>query len=204
MPITVLTTKLHVPPMRREFVPRPRLFARLDDGTQQKLTLISAPAGFGESTLVAEWLAHRPAGAAWLSLEEGDNDPLQFWTYVIAAFQQINAAVGIEAEEILNAAQLRTTRPIVISLLNDLAQVPDDFILILDDYHLIETQHIHDTVDFLLEYQPPNSHMVLITRVDPPLSLARLRAHGQLVEIRATDLQFAEHEASGGLPEHCG
>ena len=219
MPDALLTTKLHIPQAAREFVPRPHLTARLEEGLKRKLTLVSAPAGFGKSTLVADWLAQTDRPAAWLSLDAGDNDPARFWAYLIAAVQTVYPDVGHEAREIVAAPQLRSFEPAVISLLNDLSALPHEpltsdggrprsgqgLILVLDDYHVIAgdalaSQQIHSDLGYLLDHLPPPSvgglHLTLIARADPPLSLARLRAHGQLLEIRASDLQFTPDEAA--------
>jgi LuxR family maltose regulon positive regulatory protein len=157
--------------------------------------LIAAPAGFGKSTLVSNWLAESDGQAAWLSLDRGDNDPVKFWTYVIAAIQTVDPQVGDEARQIMGSPQLRSTEPAVVSLVNDISQLDQELILILDDYHLIEAEQIHGGVGYLLGHQSPNLHLVLITRANPPLPMARLRAHGRLVEIRALDLQFSTDEA---------
>jgi LuxR family maltose regulon positive regulatory protein len=202
MKTPLLRTKLYIPPLRPGLVTRPRLIERLNAGLgrnggfARKLTLISAPAGFGKTTLVTEWLGSAERPFTWLSLEEGDNDPVRFWTYLIAAIQAVHPEVGHEARQIVSSPQLRSAEPVVISLLNEIAELADDLVLVLDDYHAIEAQQIHEGLSYLLDHQPPNLHVVLITRVDPPLSLARLRAHGQLIEIRALDLQFSSDEAA--------
>jgi LuxR family maltose regulon positive regulatory protein len=172
--------------------------AQLNRGLEQdcKLTLISAPAGFGKSTLVSGWLAESGAQAAWLSLDQGDNDPVRFWTYLIAAIQTIDQEMGVEARQIVSAPQLRSTKPVAITLINDISQLDHDLIVVLDDYHVIEAGQIHAGLSYFLEHQPPNLHLILLTRVDPPFSLARLRAHGRLAEIRAGDLQFSSDEAA--------
>ncbi|MCP4418092.1 MAG: hypothetical protein GY805_15825, partial [Chloroflexi bacterium] len=198
----LLQTKLYVPqrPIGRQrpfLIPRPHLIKQLNQGIQNcKLTLISAPAGFGKSTLVSGWLAESDIQAAWLSLDQGDNDPVRFWTYLIAAIQTIHQEVGVEARQIISAPQLRNTEPVAISLINDISQLTHDLIMVLDDYHLIEAGQVHASLSYLLEHLPQNLHLILITRVDPPLSLARLRAHGRLVEFRASDLQFSSDEAT--------
>jgi len=198
MPETLLRTKLFVPPLRPNLVPRPHLIERLNQDLRRghKLTLVSAPAGFGKSTLVSNWLEESNVQAAWLSLDQGDNDPVRFWTYLIVAIQNIHQEVGSEARQIISAPHLRSTEPVVISLINDISQLATDLIVVLDDYHLIEAGQVHASLTYLLEHQPPNLHLILITRADPSISLARLRAHGRLVEIRAVDLQFSIEEAA--------
>ena len=192
----LLTTKLYIPPLRSDLVPRPHLYDLLNEGSNQKLTLVSATAGFGKSTLVSGWLAESGLQAAWLSLDQGDNDPVRFWTYLIAAIQTVHEEMGVEARQIVSAPQLRSTEPVAISLINNFSQLDHDLIVVLDDYHVIEAGQVHAGLSYLLEHQPPNLHLILITRVDPPLSLARLRAHDRLVEIRAEDLQFSSDEAT--------
>ncbi len=192
----LLTTKLYIPALRSDLVPRPHLYDHLNEGSNRKLTLVSAPAGFGKSTLVSGWLAESGVQAAWLSLDQGDNDPVRFWTYLIAAIQTIHQEMGVEARQIVSAPQLRSTEPVAISLINEISQLAHDLIVVLDDYHVVEAGQVHAGLSYLLEHQPPNLHLILITRVDPPLSLARLRAHDQLVEIRARDLQFSSEEAT--------
>ena len=194
-PFTLLRTKLHTPQVRSDWVRRPRLEKRLKQGLDRKLTLVSAPAGFGKSSLVASSLFESDRHAAWLSLDEGDNDPARFWTYVIAAIQTVEQDVGDEAKQIITSPQLRRTDPAIISLLNEISDLTDDLILVLDDYHVIEAEQVHEGLSYLLDHQPANLHMVLISRADPPISLARLRAHGQLIELRATDLEFSAAEA---------
>jgi LuxR family maltose regulon positive regulatory protein len=194
----VLKTKLYAPPIPPELVSRPHLIERLNKGIHsgRKLTLVSAPAGFGKSTLVTGWLAESGRSAAWLSLDEGDNDPVRFWTYLIAAIQAVHPEVADKARQIVGSPQLRSAELVVVSLLNEIAELARDLVLVLDDYHAIQAEQIHEGLDYLLGHQPPNLHIVLITRVDPPLSLARLRAHGQSIEIRAVDLQFSTDEAA--------
>lgn len=200
----LLTTKLYIPPLRSDLVPRPQLYDRLNEGSNRKLTLVSAPAGFGKSTLVSIWLAESGVQAAWLSLDQGDNDPVRFWTYLIAAIQTIHQEMGVEARQIASAPQLRSIEPVMISLINEISGLADDLILVLDDYHIIETEQVHAGLSYLLEHQPPNLHIILITRADPSISLARLRAHSQLIEIRAEDLQFSTEEATALLNEKMG
>ncbi|HSG42180.1 MAG TPA: LuxR C-terminal-related transcriptional regulator [Anaerolineales bacterium] len=200
----LLTTKLYIPQLNINLVPRLHLYERLDEGLTRKLTLISAPAGFGKSTLVTSWLAESNKTAAWLSLGKGDNDPVRFWTYFIAAIQTIHQETGGEARQIISAPQLRNIEPVVISLINEISQLSHDLIVVLDDYHLIQTEQIHSSLNYLLDRQPQNLHIVLITRADPSISLARLRAHVQLIEIRAQDLQFTTEEATTLLNEKMG
>ena len=195
-PFTLLRTKLHQPQVRSDWVRRPRLEKRLDQGLDRKLTLVSAPAGFGKSSLVASSLSESERHATWLSLDEGDNDPVRFWTYVIAAIQAVEQDVGDEARQIIASPQLRRTDPAIISLLNEISDLTGDLVLVLDDYHVIEADQVHEDLSYLLEHQPANLHIVLISRADPPISLARLRAHGRLIEIRALDLGFSAAEAS--------
>ena len=192
----LLTTKLYIPKINVNLVSRPRLYERLNQGLKCKLTLISAPTGFGKSTLVTGWISEGDHSTAWLSLDEGDNDPVRFWTYLISAIQTLNREIGIEARQIVSVPQLRSNEPVAISLINDISQLAHDLVVILDDYHVIEVEQVHAGLSYLLEHQPPNLHIILITRLDPPISLARLRVHNQLIEIRAADLQFSTEEAA--------
>ena len=196
MSATILATKLYIPPPQPKLVHRPRLVERLNDGMQRKLTLVSAAAGFGKSTLVSTWIADGQRQAAWLSLDEGDNDPARFLTYLVAAVQTIEPNVGTGLLTVLQSPQPPPAEVILTALLNEITTIPDNFVLVLDDYHLIDSKPIDHAVTFLLEHLPPQMHLVIATREDPlALPLARLRARGQLAELRAADLRFAPSEA---------
>jgi LuxR family maltose regulon positive regulatory protein len=209
-PAPLLETKLYVPRSRRGLVPRPRLSERLDRGTASKLTLVSAPAGFGKTTLLTEWLAAGPAApanerlAAWLSLDRADNDPASFWTYVIAALRTVASGVGESALTLLQAPQPPPIETVLTVLLNDLGALADDIVLVLDDYHVIDASDVQGEMAFLLDHLPPWLHVVIASRADPALPLARWRARGELVEIRAADLRFTPDEAAAYLNEMMG
>ena len=200
----ILATKLYTPPPRPRIVLRPHLTDRLNEGLQRRLTLVSAPAGFGKTTLLSDWLAGCGRPAAWLSLDEGDSDPTRFLSYLVAALQTIAPNIG---EGVLGA--LRSPRPpptesILTPLLNDIAAVEHDFVLVLDDYHAIDAKPVDDALAFLLEHLPPRMHLVIATREDPQLPLARLRARDQLAELRAADLRFTPSEAAEFLNRAMG
>ncbi len=191
-----LSTKLYIPPNRPDFVSRPRLIEQLNQGLHGKLTLISAPAGFGKTTLVRDWLQQVNLPVAWLSLDEDDNDPIRFLIYLIAALQQIEPEIGQAMPSLFEAAQPPPLNSLVTLLVNDVVTTSaQNIILVLDDYHLIDAQAIHHTLTSLLNYLPPQTHFVVTTRADPPWPLSRLRAQGQLTELRATDLRFTLAEA---------
>jgi LuxR family maltose regulon positive regulatory protein len=198
VPTPILATKLYVPPPRANLVLRPRLVERLNEGLSSgcKLTLISAPAGFGKTTLVSDWVAACERPAAWLSLDEGDNDPACFLAYLVAALQTIAANIGAGLLGVLQSPQPPSTESILTALLNEITTVPDDFVLVLDDYHVIDSKPVDHALTFLLEHLPPQMHLVIATREDPHLPLARLRARSQLTELRAIDLRFALSEAA--------
>jgi LuxR family transcriptional regulator, maltose regulon positive regulatory protein len=201
---------LYVPGSRRGLVPRPRLSERLDRGAASKLMLVSAPAGFGKTTLLAEWLVAGPpaptneGSAAWLSLDQGDNDPASFWTYVIAALRTVAPGVGASVLTLLQEPQPSPIQTVLATLLNDLSAIANDVVLVLDDYHVIDARDVHDGMAFLLEHLPPQIHLVIASRADPALPLARLRGRGELVEIRAADLRFTPDEAAAYLNEVMG
>jgi LuxR family maltose regulon positive regulatory protein len=194
----MLVTKLYVPPPRPKIVLRPHLVERLNEGlaTGCKLTLISASAGFGKTTLVSEWVAVCERPVAWLSLDEGDNDPPRFLTYLVAALQTISSNIGAGALVVLQSPQPPSTESILTALLNEITTIPDNFIFVLDDYHAIDSKPVDQALTFLLEHLPPQMHLVIASREDPDLPLARLRARGQLTELRATDLRFTPAEAA--------
>jgi len=205
----LLKTKLHIPPVRPELVSRPRLIERLNAGLNRKLTLISAPAGFGKTTLVSEWAhqvgAHRDAPQiAWLSLDGSDNDATRFLAYIVAALRTIEANIGRGALSAIQSSQPPPAEAVLTSLINDVAALPDRMVLILDDYHVIEAQPIHDALTFLLRHLPPQMHLVIATREDPSFPLSRLRVRGQLTELRATDLRFRSSEAAAFLNQVMG
>ena len=236
MPTPLLATKLYIPPPRPDRVPRPRLIARLDEGLRlgRKLTLISAPAGFGKTTLLSEWIEegvgskeygveeeHEPSGEgsptsysllptpifAWLSLDEGDNDPARFLTYLVAALRRVEESIGDDILDALRSPQPPPLEPLLASLINqvDAALAPDDLLLlILDDYHLITARQIHDALAYVLDHLPGNVHLAIATRADPPLPLARLRGRGQLTELRQADLRFTPGEAAAFLKRVSG
>jgi LuxR family maltose regulon positive regulatory protein len=194
----LLETKLHVPRLRRAQVARPRLSELLTGARESALTLVSAPAGFGKTTLLAEWLATDPVegrSVAWLALDQRDNDPALFWTYLVAALQTAAPEVGAGALTLLQSSQSPMEAGLA-TLLNDLHAVPNDVVLVLDDYHVIESRDVQDGMAFLLDHLPPQIHLVIAGRADPAVPLARLRARGELVEIRAADLRFTPDEAA--------
>ncbi len=204
MPAPILATKLYIPPLRPHVVIRPRLLERLNEGLHRKLTLISAPAGFGKTTLVSEWVEGIERPTAWLSLDEGENDPTRFLTYLVVALQTIAATIGEGVSGVLQSPQPPPTEAILTALLNDITTVSDHFALVLDDYHVIDAKPIDHALTYLLEHLPPQMHLVIATREDPQLPLARLRARGQLTELRATDLRFTLSEAAGFLNQGMG
>ena len=213
MTTSLLATKLYVPPNRRELVPRPHLLEQLNRGLGRKLTLISAPAGFGKTTLVGEWVDDLRADAAegdnvaWLSLDEGDSDPVRFLTYFVAALSGVegtDATIGQGALGMLQSPQPHPPNDVLTSLLNEIASVQGRILLVLDDYHLIESSAVDDALAFFVEHQPDSVHLVIATREDPRLPLARLRARDQLTELRAADLRFSCPEASGFLNQMMG
>ena len=210
VPAPLLETKLYVPRSRRGLVPRPRLSERLDRGIASKLMLVSAPAGFGKTTLLTEWLAAGPAApaderlVAWLSLDRGDNDPASFWTYVIAALRTVASGVGESALALLQAPRSPPIETVLTALLNDLGATAGDIVLVLDDYHVVDARDVQDGMAFLLDHLPPQLHVVIAGRADPALPLARLRGRGELVEIRAAELRFTPDEAAAYLNEMMG
>ncbi len=197
---SLLATKLHVPRLRAQFIRRSRLLERLQEGMAGPLTLISAPAGFGKTTLLAQWVAESAAPAAWLSLEPEDNDPVRFLTYLIAALQTVDSQVGKTSLDLLHTPQPPLPQTVVTILANDLICSPaEDFALVLDDYHVITAEPLHRTLNYLVEHLPPHLHLFLVTRADPPLPVSRLRARGQLIEVRAAELRFHEAEVKAFL-----
>ncbi len=196
MSTPILTTKLYVPPPQPRVVLRPRLIGRLNEGLHRRLILISAPAGFGKTTLLGEWIAGCERPTAWLSLDGGDNDPTRFLAYLVATLQTIAANVGEGVLGVLQSPQPPPTESILAVLLNEITTLQDDFVLVLDDYHVIDAGAVDDALAFLLEHLPPRMHLVIATREDPHLPLARLRARGQLTEVRAADLRFTSSEAA--------
>ena len=202
----LVATKLHVPARRPNLVARPRLTDRLKRGRQATLTLISAPAGFGKTTLLSDWLAEPSADerpVAWLSLDQRDNDPAQFWSYVVAALQRAAPSLEGSALDALGSGDANG-EAIVESLAGDLDSVSHDVILVLEDYHLVDSPEVHHDVALLVDRLPPHVQLVIATRTDPHLPLARLRARGDLVEIRAADLRFTADEAAAYLTDAMG
>ena len=211
----LLQTKLYVPRLRPSLIPRPHLISRLNQGLQPscKLILISAPAGFGKTTLIVEWATALSRGTqiaesttpystlriphlCWLSLDEGDDDFSRWLAYFIAALQTIAPSIGDAALAMRQSLQPSSAEPLLTNLINEIAAIPESIIFVLDDYHLIQDQSIHDAVRFLLDHLPENMRLVIATRADPPLPLPRLRTRGQLVELRENHLRFAVEEAA--------
>ena len=189
----ILQTKLFVPPLRPLQVNRPRLLQKLNQGLQRKLTLVSASAGFGKTTVVADWLQQIASAHGWLALDGVDNDPARFMTYFVAALQTIDANLG---QGVVSQPQLPSLQPFMVGLINALTAVSQPIILVLDDYHNIQNPLIHDALTFLIENQPPQLHLVVTTREDPPFPLPRLRMRSQLVEVRQQDLRFTAEETA--------
>ena len=203
METLLLTTKLFIPPARPGLVARPRLVERLRGALSCGLTLVSAQAGFGKTTLVSDWVRQnqKQCSAAWLSLDEGDNDPVRFWDYFIAALRTLKPAAGEQALSLLHSPQPYPTEAVLTALINDLSDTLDDFAVVLDDYHLMKAEAIQLGITFLLDHLPPKMHLVIATRTDPPLPLAHFRGRGTMLEIGADDLRFTFEEAAALLKE---
>lgn len=202
----LLQTKLHLPPLRADAVPRARLVERLRETAHlgQTLILVSAPAGFGKSTLIRDWAEQEKIRLAWLALDEADNDPARFWTYCIAALQTVAPQVGRTALPQVYAPEPPPPEVLVTRLVNDLAAVTEPVYLVWDDYHVLTNAALHRALEFWIEHAPRNFQLILTTRADPPLPLARLRARGQLLELRADDLRFSTDEAAEFLNRAMG
>jgi LuxR family maltose regulon positive regulatory protein len=192
----LLVTKLYIPSLVATHVARPRLFQLLDEGLRlgRRLTLISTPAGYGKTTLIAEWIHRQKLPAAWISLDEGDNDPVRFFSYLIAAIRTVKPEVGDLSP--IHFPPGESYEGVLVPLVNELAKVKEPLLLVLDDYHTIHAQPIHDALAFLIENLPPNVHIFMASRADPPLPIARLRARGQLLELRLGDLRFTAEETA--------
>ena len=221
MSTAILTTKLYIPPVRTQLVPRPRLTTQLDESLARtpSIGLVCAPPGFGKTTLVSEWITQGETGEeppsgngksnpaakfAWVSLDEQDNDPVRFWSYVVAALDKIQTGVGTNAMALLHAPQSPPIQEILTTLINALADILHPVTLVLDDYHVVEQTAIHDAFAFMLDHLPPQLHLIIISRTDPPLSLTRFRVRNQLTELRDHDLRFTPIEAATFLNQIMG
>ncbi len=209
MSTPVLTTKLYIPPNRAQVVPRPRLLARLDEGLARPLTVISAPAGSGKTTLLSEWAAGcarrwPSVPVAWLSLDEEDADLHRFLTYFVAALRTLDPGIGQGLTAALEDLRPPPVHAAMTALINDVAAFAGPFVLVLDDYHRVDSRSVDAALAFWLEYQPPGLHLIVATREDPALPLARLRARSQMIELRAADLRFTWSEATEFLQQVMG
>ena len=191
---SLLLTKLYIPPVRSDAVERSRLAALIDQGIDKPLTLVSAPAGFGKTTLLSAWAAQSGNTVGWVSLDEADNDVVRFLSYLIAALQNVQKEIGKTASRMLEAAQRLPIPSILTTLMNEVGQAQRQFVVVLDDYHVIDAEPVREAMTFILEHQPENLHLVIDTRADPFLPLTRLRARNQLVELREKDLRFTPEE----------
>ena len=198
--MAMLSTKLRIPTPRRQLVPRPRLTEQLrsEAAAPPRLVLVSAPAGFGKTTLLSEWLTEKEQ-VAWLSLDETDNDLRRFLTQLVASLQAAGAEAGSDALALLETPRTTPTEAVMTSLVNDLDRLPGQTMVALDDYHVIETLQIHEAVSFLVEHLPATASLTIASRSDPPLGLARLRSRGELLELRVADLRFTVEEAESFL-----
>ena len=192
----LLATKLRTPRPRSGWVPRPRLVQRLRAATEGELVLVCGPAGFGKSSLLADWVRGDRRAVAWLSLDAADNDPVRFWRHVAAALNEVRPGIAERVGALVSASASTSFVPAVTALVNELEAVPDDIALVVDDYHLIDAPQVHRSLEFLLDHLPTSLHLVLASRSDPPLPLPRLRARGQLTELRADELRFTSDEAA--------
>ena len=200
----LLATKLNVPGLWPELVPRPRLAQRLDEGRGRGLVLACAPAGYGKTVLLAEWVRGGRHPVAWLSLDTGDNDPARFWRHAVAALDRVRPGISDRIGPLLGPPPPPSFEPLVTALINEVAGQPDAdeaLLLVLDDYHMISSQLVHESLEFLVEHRPPGLHLALTSRSNPPLALARLRARGQLTELRAAELRFTPEEAAALLQQ---
>ncbi|MBN2389389.1 MAG: hypothetical protein JXR84_01615, partial [Anaerolineae bacterium] len=207
--LPLLTTKLYIPSPHANMVARPHLLARLDEGLRlgHRLTLIAAPAGYGKTTLLSEWVNQDVGGVterrsvAWLTLDEGDSDPARFWSYLLASLRM---AIELDIPDALQLPKGHQMIDLMTELINQIGSETESLLLVLDDYHLVTAQPVHDALAFLLDHHPPNLHLVIAARADPPLPLARLRARGQLTELRQADLCFTAEEAAAFLNQRMG
>ena len=194
----LIATKIIVPSPRQRLVSRSVLLDRVSAGLTGKFTLVSAASGYGKTTLMTEWLSERGKDfpVAWVSLDEGDNDLTLFLSYLIAALQNVQDGLGEDTNAVMRDAQNSNDSAILSVLINELSTVPNDFALVLEDYHVIDLGEIHRTLVFLLEHMPPQMHLVILTRSDPPFPLGRMRARSEMVEVRARDLRFSYGDAT--------
>ena len=201
----ILRAKLYVPRYRPDAVPRSRLHERLDEGARRDLTVVSAPAGFGKTTLLADWSQRSELPVAWVSLDERDDDPARFLLYLITAIETIHGDFGRTTRAFLSSLQSpEELEPVLTALSNEILELPRDFVLVLDDYHSIRSETIHDALAFVLDHWPPPMHLVIAGRTSPPLPLPRLRARGRLTELGAQDLRFTHEEAADFLGRTMG
>jgi LuxR family maltose regulon positive regulatory protein len=201
MTMPLLHTKLMPPRIHSTIIPREDLSQRLDEGLSRQLTLVSAPTGFGKTTLVSQWLAERKLPTAWVALDENDNDPVRFWTYVVSALRTLDAEIGKAALAALSNSQIPSFQTVLTSLINELAGNANSCVLVLEDYHAITNPEIQSAVEFLLQHKPDTLHLVVISRSEPDLPLGILRARDELVEITAADLRFDRAETESFLRE---
>jgi len=204
MPASILSTKLYIPPPPSNLIPRPRLIEQLNQGLLGKLTIVSAPAGFGKTTLLSECVARCGLPVAWYSLDESDDDLVRFLSYLIAALQSLDPDTGLGVSDILGSSQLPAAESILTDLINQIDKWPMQSVLVLDDYHVIESLEIDQAISFFITNLPAHIHLVIATRTDPTFPMSRLRSRGQLIEIRVDDLRFSPNEAALFLDKAMG
>jgi LuxR family maltose regulon positive regulatory protein len=200
----LLASKLYFPPHRPNLVQRPHLLESLDAGLSGKLTLVSAPVGFGKTTVVSEWVRARGHPTAWLSLDKNDNDLSRFLIYLIAALQRIDSKIGVDIQAAMEGSLSPNFEILLTRLISEIEGLPDKSIIVLDDYHLIDSKPIHDVINFLVEFLPPTVHLVITGRSDPPLPISRLRVQGEVNEVRTPNLRFTKKEAATFLNDLMG